>query len=69
MANQVAARLSTSPCIKAGQGNPVRGIGSQKPAKKSEAAPAPTVRNPTRRPSYITVPYVYAEGESLAGLL
>lgn len=33
MAYQVAVKLSTSPCIKAGQSNPVGGIESQKPAK------------------------------------
>ena len=50
--------LGTNPNIKAGRGNPVGGKGSQKQATESETAPAPTVRSPTRRPSYTTVTYV-----------
>lgn len=39
MAYRVTGRLSTSSCFKAGQGRPVRGVGSQKPVNKSEKTP------------------------------
>ena len=55
MTYQVAIRLSTSHHIKAGQGNPLGGKGSQN--QESETARASTVRRPTRRPSYITMTY------------
>lgn len=58
MAYQVAVGISTNPFIKAGQGNLVRGIGSQKPAKALGIAPAPTVMSPANRTSYIAVTYI-----------
>jgi hypothetical protein len=54
MACQVAVRLGTPLCIKAGYGNPVGEKWLQKLAK-GQTAPVPTVRIPTRKPSYITV--------------
>lgn len=36
MAYQVLGRLHTSPCVKVGQGDPVCGLGSQRPVKESE---------------------------------
>ena len=47
--------LNISPWIKAGQGDPVGGVGPQKPVKVSETGPVPAVRSPTRGPSYTTV--------------
>lgn len=41
IAYQVVVKLSTSPCIKAGQGNPVWGLETQKPTKESEIASVP----------------------------
>ena len=55
MAYQGAVRLSNSLCIEAGQGDPVRGVGYQKPVKGSETAPAPTVRSPIIGPNYAIV--------------
>lgn len=52
MVYQVAARLRTSSCIKAWQGNSVWGIRLEKPTKESETTYVHTVRSPTRRPSY-----------------
>jgi hypothetical protein len=40
---------------KARHGIPVRGKGLHKQAKESETAPTPTVRIPTRTPSYSAV--------------
>jgi hypothetical protein len=57
MAYQVARRLGTCPDIKVGQSNPVRGQGSQKQAKASETPPDPSVRSPTKLPSYIITTY------------
>jgi hypothetical protein len=44
--------------MKAGWGSPGGGKGSQKSAKESETASAPTVRSPTRTTFYTTVTYV-----------
>lgn len=38
MAYQVVVRISTCPCSKAGQGDPVEGVGDQNPAKEAETA-------------------------------
>lgn len=46
-------------CIKAGIGNLVGGIGSNKQAKESEIALAPTIRNITRTPSYLAITYMH----------
>ena len=46
--------------IKARQGNPVRGKGSQRKAKELGSALIPTVRNPTRTPSYTNIIYMQA---------
>lgn len=51
MAYQVAVILSTSLCIKAGLGDPIWEIGSQKPIKELGAAPVLAVRSLTRRPT------------------
>lgn len=55
---QVVVRISTSPCIKVGQGDTVWEIRSQKPIKKSESVPGLTIRSPPRSPSYTTVTYM-----------
>lgn len=46
-AYQIEVRLSPLPCIKAGQGHPIQGVGFQRPMKESEIAPGPNVRHPT----------------------
>ena len=66
---QVAVRQSNLPCIKAGQGNPVWEVGSQKPIKESETAPVPSVRSTTRGPSYTTVTCAEGLGQSRADSL
>lgn len=50
--------LSSSPSIKAVQGNPVWGTGSQTPVKVLSTDPAPTVRNPASGPRYTTVTHM-----------
>lgn len=58
MVHQVVVELSTSPCIKPGQGNPVGGLGSQNLVKELEIAHVATVRGPTSRPSYTADTYM-----------
>ena len=58
MSYQVTVRLSTSLCITAEQGDPIRGTGFQKPVKELETVPVPDARSPTRSPSYTTVTYM-----------
>jgi hypothetical protein len=58
MAYQVAVRLDTSPHIRTRQGNPVTENRFQREEKESEAALAPTVKSPTRRPSYTAMAYM-----------
>ena len=55
---QVTVRLGTFLHIKAGQGNPVGGKGSQEQAEELETAPVPTVRSPTRTSSYTIIMYM-----------
>jgi hypothetical protein len=51
----VSVKLGTSPLFKARKGNSV----SQNQAKESEeTVSAPTVRSPTRRPSYTAIAYM-----------
>lgn len=66
---QVVVRISTSPCIKVGQGNTVWEIKSQKPIKKSESVPGLTIRSPPKSPSYRTVTYAESIEQSQAGTL
>jgi len=47
------------PHIKAGQGNPIGGKGSQKQAIESEIASTPTGRSPTRRPTCTSIAYIH----------
>lgn len=56
MSYQVVIWLSTSSCIKAGQGNPIWRVKFQKPAEDLETNLASTVRRPTRWPNYTNVP-------------
>lgn len=49
---KVTVRLNMLPCIMAGQGDPVREIGTQKLLKESEIAPVLPVRSPTRGSCY-----------------
>lgn len=51
-------KTNTSSFIQAGQGNSVRGIGSQEPAKVPGTAPSPIAGTATNRPSYTTDTYV-----------
>lgn len=39
MAYQVVVRISTCPCSKVGQGDPVEKVGGQSPAEEAETAP------------------------------
>lgn len=55
MTYKVEVTLSSSPCLKAGKGSPLWGIGSPKPAETLGPAPAPTPKSLTSRPSYPTV--------------
>ena len=59
MSYQVAIRLGTSPHIKAGQGNPVGGKGSQEQAKESETPPLPLLGVPQEHQA--TQHNIYAE--------
>lgn len=54
VAHQVKAGPSSSSCIKAGRGNPVWGIVSQKPAQVLGTSPHSTAQSPTNRPSRTT---------------
>jgi hypothetical protein len=51
----IIIRLDTSPHIKAGQSNPVRGNGSPEQAKVSKQPPTPSVRTPPKSPKYTTI--------------
>lgn len=69
MAHQVTVRLSTSPCTKVGQDDPVWEVWSLKLLIESETAPVPSVRSSTREASYTTVAYAECLGQSLTGSL
>lgn len=58
IAYQVALRISTFPCIMAGQGNPVWKIDFQEPLKALGKAPAAIVRSLASRLSYTTATYM-----------
>lgn len=45
MAHQVVGRLHTSPCVKVGKGDPVCGVGFQRPVKELEIVEAEGVLN------------------------
>jgi hypothetical protein len=68
-ASQLAIRLGSSSHTKAGHGKPRRGKGSKRQAKQSEIAPAPTVRCPTRIPSYTPITYAEVLGHAHTGFL
>ena len=55
---EIAIRLGTFTHIKAGWGNPVGGKGSQRQAKESETALGPSIRSPTKPPSYTNITYM-----------
>lgn len=48
---------NTSPCVKAGWGDPVGGKGSPEHAKEVETTPTPSVRTSIRRQTYPTIAY------------
>lgn len=65
IAYQVSVRLKTLPFLKAGQGNLVWEIGSQKSAKESEIAPSPTLRGSSKKNKLHSC-HIYVEGLCLS---